>query len=1162
MAFKPTAEQQSALDAKGAVLVSAAAGSGKTAVLSNRVVKLVTDSDSPVDISDLLIVTFTNAAAEEMRGRISSLLGEAVEANPENYRLLRQKLSVDNAQIGTIDSFCMDLIRDNFVEAGVNPDFKIISNDSFSVLSKRLVNEAYIELSETDYDGYSRLLTALGCESADDKACKAVTDIYDHIRKLPMPERWLAEAEAMYADFDSFEGSAWFEPIISHIHSVADFNLASLNSVLELMYSDEKVTVAYESALTYLISMLNKIRNAAAARDFSRVSMLLSSYCPPTLAAVRGCDSISAKQLVKSAIDSARGSISKLCSQFCLQVEQLECDIKDAKQTVSTLIRLVHIYSEKMQTELNKMGMLDFAGIEQATLRLLCEEADGELRIKDSARHLCNRYKEVMVDEYQDTNDLQNAIFTALSGGGERLFLVGDVKQCIYRFRQANPNNFISLRETLPDYDSECYPSKIALSGNFRSRPEICDFVNFCFGLLMSKKACEIDYTKADRLDAKGCFADSEEDCVELHFVESSDISVQAEHIAAYIKQCVDRKMLVSEKGTLRPVQYGDFIVLLRSFAKYAPDFVKAMKKHSVPVTAQIKTQFFDRPEIMMIMSLLYAIDNPLRDVPLISAMMSPIIAFTADEMAQMRIQSRDTGIYAALLSFAKTNAKAREFLDRLTKYRLWADSMPIDRLICRIYDDTGLTAVVRAMDDGASRRANLLALAEYAAAYEQSGSYGIGAFLRHTDNVKRNNIELEGASVADGDNTVRVMTIHKSKGLESPVCIVAGLENPFNTADSRSTQLMHSKLGIGMRVCDASRAVRYDTMSRIAISLKENEASVAEEMRLLYVAMTRAKDKLVLVTGDKKLNEHLSAAAMSVSTGWSAVNEPIDAYPVKSATKMADWLYMCSLLHPSGAELRNRSQAELSPATAGCGVKVKFISSKTENADNVIAQADSKEFDFSPMLDYRYKYEKLLAVESKYSVSELSKGKYADSSVFKAKPAFITGDSMTAAEKGTATHRFMCYADLSRAANSVKAEADLLVKSGKLTCEQADGIDTDAINAFFADSIYQRLCNADRVLRESRFIFEVPACEIVPDSQSYEPVIVQGVADCVIFEADGIVIVDFKTDRNATEQELADKYKFQLYLYAKAFSSNYKMPVKQCYLYSFYLRKTVEILL
>ncbi len=1156
--FNPTQQQKKALDASGAVLVSAAAGSGKTAVLSNRVVKKVIDSENPVDITDLLIVTFTNSAAEEMRERISSLLSAAVAANPDNYRIMRQKLSVDSAHIGTIDSFCIDLVRDNFAQAGVNPDFKIISNDRLQVMLEQQVREAYFDLCVDDYDGYTRLLTALNCETADSTAFEAVLKIYKYVRTLPMPERWLDEAESMYKEFSSLSETSWFDLIISHAFDVADYHLSAINSVNDLLYCDEGIVKGYEPAYLYIKSVLEQIRLSAINRDYDSLFNILSDYIKPSLRATK-CENKDARKIVKAAVVNARDDISELVGKIKVPLTQAEQDVFDAADIVSTLIRLVRIFWNRMQDAFNESGMLDFAGTELAALRLLCEDVDGKLCIKESSKELCNRFAEVMVDEYQDTNDLQNAIFNALSGNGERLFLVGDVKQCIYRFRHANPFNFINLRDSIPNFDGVAYPSKIDLSGNFRSRPEICDFVNVCFSLLMSKKSCSIDYLEGDRLDAKGLFSDIDDDCVEVHFVDTTEISVQAEHVAKYIKSCVEKKMPVSDKNGLRPAKYSDFMVLLRAYTKYSPYFVSAMKKVGVPVAATNNSDFFAKPEIMMIVSLLQAIDNPLKDIPLLSIMMSPIFGFTADETAQMRMCNRKGSLYSALLLYAQNDKKAYDFLQKINKYRSWSDSMSVDRLICRIYDDIGLTAIVRAMNDGAVRRANLLAFAEFSAEYERVGMNGLGAFLRHVDNVKKQGIEISGSTVESSSDTVRLMSIHGSKGLQAPVCIVAGLENSFNNRDSVSGLLLHEQYGIGMRVCDHERTVRYDTLPRIAISMVEHEAMVSEEMRLLYVAMTRAQDKLVLVAGDNKLDEHLSNAAISAMSGWKSVDDPIDSYAIKSVSKMYDWLLICLMLHPNAAELRNRAGIELNPIDAKYGLKIVYAASESmsdapeENNDII------KEIDCSPMLDYRYPYEDLLMVQSKYSVSELSNSAFSDS-VFKAKPAFITGETMTAAEKGTATHRFMCYADFSNAELSVENEALMLVNSGKLTVEQANGIDIDAIKGFFADDIYRRLCVCNRVMRESRFIFEVPAKEIVPESHSDESVIVQGVADCVIFESDGIVIVDFKTDRNTTEQALIERYTKQLSLYAKAFSSNYKMPVKQCLLYSFSLRKTVDL--
>ncbi len=866
------------------------------------------------------------------------------------------------------------------------------------------------------------------------------------------------------------------------------------------------------------------------------------------------------REYAKGVFNSAKTAVNKLKEVFIEDEETCVKDIRVAGRCVDMLCDLVVDFSDILSQLKRERNLYSFADIEHAALRLLCEWKDGEICVREG--DLRSRFKEVLVDEYQDTNDLQNAIFYALSNCGENLFLVGDVKQSIYRFRRANPTNFIDKKETYPEYDGSTYPSKISLSGNFRSRADVCDFVNFVFRLIMVKQTAEMDYLAEDELRPMGDFAEVDEPAVELHIVPTDEVEAEASYVAKYIENAVQEGELISDgKGGLRPVEWRDFTILLRSCKKNAEVFLSALKRSGVPAWTESKEGFFDREEIQIALSLLRAIDNPLKDVPLLATLMSPVFSFDAEEIAQMRLCDRKASLYSALKKYAKGNEKARDFLSSLARYRDWAGTVSSDRLIRMVIDDTGLSAIVRSMDDGSSRRANLFMLAECATEHEANGFRGLTSFLRYLDNVEKRGGEIPAAVVCESENVVRIRSIHKSKGLQSPICILACMTDEFNLQDSYQSVVLNETMGIGLRICDDEAGKKYDTLPRKAMSYKESEAVIAEEMRLLYVALTRVQDRLVMVCADGKLEKSLQTAASRINSGWEGNSDALDPYAVGSANSYAQWIYMVCLLHPSCSSLRNIVSGNFNCSEANGVVKVVISDDVTESIDEARSGLpEQEEKDFSEYFNFEYPYEKLLSFEAKYSVSQLAKSMYSADYCCASMPAFVTGERLTAAQKGTATHRFMCFADYSLAEVSVDSEIERLVAEGRLTKEQGEGIDRETVRAFFDSEIYGRIKSADRVLRESRFIYELPVNALDPTCESDETVVVQGVADCVIFEPDGLTILDFKTDRNCTEDDLINKYTRQLQVYADAFSSNYSVAGKPSYIYSFYLKKEIII--
>ena len=1157
MAFNPTPEQDVALHAKGSVLVSAAAGSGKTAVLVNRVIDRILDADNPIDVNDLLIVTFTNAAAAEMRERIAAGLSAYAEEHRDSLRALQQKADLDSAAIGTIDAFCQDLVREHFEDAGIRSDFRIASGEQLKVLKNRVALDCLNTFLETEPEATRQMLSSLWKRDALENAAAAIEELYEYAMALPFPVAWLEQIACAYDESVPFEEQIWTKELLRQTAAGAEHYLRRLLDARKRMERDEEMAKAYSAAYASALESLEQVRAAASSGDYSAT---LSALAGRKLVSKGKTTKLNPSQLgmVETPYASARAFLKEQAACYDRFWREAQALGPMPGIVASVFCRITVAFCRRLDAEKYEKNLYDFADLEHAALNLLCDCVDGRPVPKQS--DLTHRFREVMVDEYQDTNDLQDAIFYALSDEGRHLFLVGDVKQSIYRFRRANPTNFIRKKEEYPIYDGRANPSKVILSGNFRSRPSVCDYVNFTFRLLMTKQAAELDYLPEDELHPlNDRFAPSEAPGAEFHLVECDDVAGEAAYVAATLRRMMEEGLTVTdpEEG-LRPARWSDVMILLRSYKKYAPVFREALKREGIPSWVKAQEGFFQRSEIVMALSLLRAIDNPLRDVPLLATLVSPLFGFSSEEMAKIRLSAPKRSLYAALKAHSATNAKSAAFLEKLDRYRQWAGTLPSDLLIRQVMDDVGMTAIACAMEDGAACRANLLVLADYACQYETGGYRGLSAFLRYLDRAERFGGKVGCASVQDGEDAVQILTIHHAKGLQAPVVILAATSSSFNAQDRTKTLVFDETLGVGIDYTDIAANRKYHTLSHYVIAQRDQQESVSEEMRLLYVAMTRAQERLILVAHEKNAEKAVKDAAALI-TGNDNESLALDDRAVNRVKKASSWLIATALMHPDADSLRRVAQTEIPVLPAKEALRV-VIGRAPESPSLPETEQPTEEKDFSAYLDYRYPYEDLLRFEAKYSVSQLAKSTYDPVNCCTAKPAFVSGDALTPAEKGTATHRFMCFADYDRARTDVAGEIARLVSEGRLTEEQGKGIDVETVEAFFDSEMYARIEKADRVLRESRFLYEMPLRRLDPACDSNETVVVQGVADCVLFEPDGITILDFKTDRRCTEEDLIAKYTRQLEVYADAFSSDYRLPRKTPYLYSFSLKRCIPI--
>ena len=1157
MAFEPTEEQRLALSARGSILVSAAAGSGKTAVLSHRAVSRILDPDDPVDVNDMLIVTFTNAAAAEMRQRISTILTEKANAAENDRRALEQRADLDNAAIGTIDAFCLDLVRENFETTGIRPDFRIASAERLALLEERAAREALNALLLAEPAAFRRLTTSLWEDGSMERAVADVRRVFRYTQAMPFPRAWLDRVAADFARPAPLDERPWTQALLAHTFDRVDFAVGGLQRGMALLREDETLAAAYGEAFAQTMDNLLRVREAAKSGRYDNVRAAFAQAISLRLKSARDVDE-ALRERAKRAYDEAKKCLKAESAFYEATAAEQENALARLGEAVGLLCRTVAYMSDRLMAQKRETNFYDFADLEHAALSLLCDEKDGRPLPREGEWK--GRFREVMVDEYQDTNDLQDAIFYALSDEGRHAFLVGDVKQCIYRFRRANPANFLQKKDAFAPYDGVSDPAKIALRGNFRSRSDICDYVNHTFRLLMTREAAQMDYGEEDALRPLGTFPAVEEPAVTLHVVEGPDLEAEAAYTAAALRRAYDEGLLVTDKeGTLRPLRWEDVVILIRSCKGAADVYVRALEAAGIPAWTSSKEGFAAREEIQMALALLRAIDNPLRDVPLLAALMSPVFGFTAEEIARIRLRDPKGTLYAALKADAAEQPKSAAFLARLDRFRRWAGTLPSDRLIRQVMDDVGLTAIVRAGENGAVAYANLMMLAAYAADYESGGYRGLTAFLRYWERVERNGGDVPGAVVQEGENAVRVLSIHAAKGLQAPLVVLAATSRAINQRDAQTSLVLNEELGIGSVVYDDAACVRSDTVARTAIAFRERRETTAEELRLLYVAMTRAQDHLWLMVRADDPAATLSAAASRLAAGWSAKEDALDPYLVASANKVSDWLLSVALLHPDAGALRELAGEAIRPVTAPGRLAV-VVGQPPADPTQEAAETKGEEMDFSPFLDYVYPYEDVLRFEAKYSVSQLAKSDHRVANCCTSRPAFITGDRLTAAEKGTATHRFMCFADYEAARRSVSDEIARLVAAGRLTPEQGEGIDVATVEAFFDSDLYRRVCAADRVLRESRFLYEMPVSQLDPSCASEETVVVQGVADLVLFEPDGVTIVDFKTDRHCTPEDLIAKYTRQLAVYADAFASDYHVAKKTPYLYSFYLKEAIPL--
>lgn len=1174
MARSWTDKQRDAIDSRdGSVLVSAAAGSGKTAVLVERVIRRITDENKRCDADRLLIVTFTKAAANEMRERIALSLEEKVRENPGNSYFTQQQMLLPGAQICTIDSFCNFLVRENFHTLGISPEYRIADETERILMEQEAVDLTLEELYREGDSDFTNLVELLFSGRDDSGVAKAIIELYTYSRAYHFPDEWLGKIENCYDPDVKISDSSFGKIISEYVISAAKYCLSLIERMKLVIAENEYMTVSYSTYISELEGSIASFISLLESGEWDKAVSAASSCIIRKPTAKRGTAEDRDEMLVKSCHEAIMGTFKNtVIPRMCVTQEQNREDCEFLLPLVRTLVRCVRLFSLRLSEIKKEKNCYDFSDISHMALSLLVRNENGTPVRTQLAREMSERYEEILIDEYQDTNIQQDLLFTSVSRNGKNLFRVGDVKQCIYAFRQAMPDIFISLREGLEEYSGE-YPAKITLDRNFRSRRGVTGFVNFVFSQLMSGESANIEYGKSEELVPGAQYPETDSSEAEFHIIDlksenidKTAVQAEAEYTASLIKKMISEGREITEDGKQRRIKYKDICVLMRAVSTSGTVFANAMRKWGIPCFTEVSGDFFSAVEVGVMLSLLRVIDNPVQDIPLMSVMMSPIFSFSPDELAKIRIDDRKASLYAGLLAHESTDEKIAAFLRFFRRMRYIAATSTASSLIRRIYEETSYASIVQAMTDGDIRKGNLMLLLDYADAYEKNSNTGLSGFIRFVDKLCDNRQKLDATKlVSENADVVRIMTVHKSKGLEFPVCILARAEKDFNETDENSNLVFNRKYGFGLKRRNPETLCEYDTLSRTASKIMLNTSSRQEEMRVLYVAMTRAKEDLIVVTSVKDIEKTVRDLANDIDL----TKRKLQPFSVLSKKRYSDWLIKALIRHKDAEKLRRMADIDGDYVIpSDFSLRIETVTEIPEYTLTHTTVSDETELDTSlqrlidERVNYKYKYASLVGIPTKRAASSLKKEFIDRESFAQSKPAFMEDGNLTAGQRGTAMHLFMSCADFEKAAGDVRSEIERLVNENRLSKAQAESLSIKKAEKFFSGDLCARILGSSLVLREKKFTVEVPIEKMYPDiSDGFgENVMIMGIIDCAFLERGEWVLVDYKTDRVKTGEELKERYYSQLSAYKYALEMITPYKVREVYLYSFALSTPIKL--
>lgn len=1145
--IKLTEEQQAVVDNRGGtLLVSAAAGSGKTKVLIERVLRRVEEGSN---LDDFLIITFTNAAAAELREKLIVRLSEALEKDPENRHLQQQLSRVYLAQISTVHGFCSTLLREYAHTLDIPGDFRICDEQEADFLADRAMDQMLEKAcaERGDDEELEETLLLLKGQRNDSTLSDLILSAYKNIRCWRNPEQRLQELadQLDFADCRDVSGTAWGKYLLDEM----DIFLQNCEPVLDRAceeLSADPVLCSYLPAFQSDLAQIRRLRKLGSWDEFQKEKLVF-----PRIAVIKNAPDVIRQEHFKSLRNDLKDKLRKRMADFADPSGTLISDMESSAGALRGLLKLVKRFGQSYGEIKLRWRVLDYNDLEQYTLRLLYQPSGGRTA---AAKEIAERFTEIMVDEYQDTNGVQDAIFNAVSSGGN-LFFVGDVKQSIYRFRLADPGIFLNKYKTYRDYRkaAEGESRKILLSDNFRSCPEILSAVNEVFRMNMTERTGGLDYGDPEALRAN---LPSQGGCpVELHCIDMENVSTQecmdrncieSEFIARRISRMLKNGETITTGKGVRPIEPGDIAILMRSAANRTGTYVSALKRWKIPCDYG-NDDLLGTEEISLLTALLRVIDNPHQDIPLLQVLLSPLFRYTAEDLALIRAERPGGDLYDALCQ----SEKGRRFTEKLTELRGLAGQMNIHSLLDEIDERLEFRNIF------AQNAHNLDEFYTLAYCFETDDSYGLPEFLQYLDRLAEKGLQTSGNT--EKRNAVQIVTMHRSKGLEYPVVFLADLYKRFNNEDSRESIVADPVLGLGSYSFDQEKGWYYPTVARRAIAARIRRENMSEEMRILYVAMTRARSRLVMTYCGAGMEKRLNDLSDKITL-------PLSENVIESAQCMGDWVVMTALTHPEAEELfRNGIQpkdfiAPQYPWSICYHDGQAYEPALTEEQPEAERQVNV------PVLhETAYPHRAAAAAPSKVTATQL-KGRTLDEEASEAtvqgpqmhfdRPRFETGQkALTPTERGTAIHLAMQYLDYEkcRTTDEISAELQRLTEKKQLTPQQAEAVPPEKILNFFHSEIGKRVLSASRLEREFKFSV-LEDGEILDQELKGEKILLQGVADCCIVEDDGITILDFKSDRirPGEEAQRSACYRGQLDAYSRALSRIFGLPVKERILYFF----------
>ncbi len=1164
MSVKWTDSQLTAIESGGNIVVSAGAGSGKTAVLVEKIIRLVTEKE--VDLDNILVVTFTKAATADVKEKITEALYKKIAVSPDDRHLQRQAAKIENAAIDTIDAFCVKAVRRYFEKLDISCNFRVLDENE-SILTAEEVLEECIEREYEKYNDsiFEELVSQMSERRGDEGLKTAVWEIHKALETTADEEEFKNMCLSRFED-------TYFVDSISEIVNGLFSQVILLYKDCRVLCQNEDENESIQKVIDVNILQIEHLLKLLE-QDYFQFVEKYKLFKAETLRVNTKWDDELKNQIAE--LREEINNIYKKVKEYTdCSKQEYEADCEQQKRLIVRLFEINDRYEQMLWVRKTDMGAVSFADIEKLALSLFTEKTKNGLEPSDTAKEYSGIYKYMFIDEYQDTNQLQDTLFSVMSSDENNLFLVGDVKQSIYAFRSARPELFAKKisGDTM---------KALMLNSNFRSRNKVVDGINYVFEKAMSVKTGGVAYDDSQSLKFGAEYYENDDSECELHIVHGSE-QEEFEHIADIINKLVSEENYVYDKKCgLRRMELRDIAVLLRSPKKSSSKLEKVLVSKGIPAYSDTHPVFFGNEEIVLATSMLSVIDNPTQDIMLASVLSSAIGGFTHDELARIRLAKKNCNFYEALKEYAQQDDKADKFVKKLERLRLLSLNTSVAGILTRVYDEFNLLTACAAMHGGKLRKTNLRVLLEYASDYEKTGFKGIFNFNLYLQKIKERKTEIPGAKAySDDSNVVRIMSIHRSKGLEYPVVIVAQADKQYNTVDLKQDFLVDRKYGIAMRLRNQEKSVKFDTLPRLCVREGKRFDMISEELRVWYVAMTRAREKLIVTASCPFTSKN----AIKGLTNIRNVDNALDVWGIRYSQSPIAFIY--SAVKDGAHKVQSDTQGVTKMKSMNAPWDIYFVDPSnilhtpynTEEAEKKLKPDKNT---VKKNLEFVYPYSVQKGFPSKTSVTAIKKliemkkdepvttQNLPECKMQFERPAFITGtNKLTATEKGTALHTFLQYADLSKLSdeNDVRGEIKRLVENEFIIREQADSLDVKSILDFGNSTVLKKALLSASIERERRFNIKVELgflAKLTNEQLNSDPsslVVMQGVIDCLCYDGDSYTIIDYKTDRNITENELRDRYSSQMELYKYAVKEITGCEHVNCVIYSFYLKKEINV--